>query len=1096
MHIYISRKGDFLTRASKVYKSSLPTAMSTRDFERLGKLANIGKAVGSGDVLLPASNPKLLRNWKRQEKFVSQCHQLASRANWWSTLQMYNVKFDMYRFEEGRQDPSKDEKSNPPKYPSTLLPSLISNMSESDVETSKILQTAIDFSLAFGLGKETAIYRYLEYLLSPVSGESKTTENDIRLKLSSLETLARDLICRLESPRKRINVLRKCLISLEMSSDCRDYERLEILSALYQMELSSFLRVISEDDTNLQPFLLDLELVDRRRDALAILSSYFQAEKKGDRPPFASFFSPFPKSLESDGSAIPTRTTVGILGSECEKARDSFDPLRPLDGILSTSCNSAATSALHPLCLPVGVPRGYIHTRSLIARFKKSKLEKVALPSFEDDVVPVLNRLKSPADVADLAEWCATQYSFENEDKLRSLDNALNSAMQASSEAERRTRQNSEKYEYESSALERVKRISNARDVLVDRLAINAILASVGITSEKFCALSSLVDDLMQRLEEQVWSKAEFVPEKFVEIFLTEASFLAAEACLCDQKALSIGKFQQLCILVHQACKSVAERYSHVQIGDTARRLARRWLFHGDQVTSNEDSQATNDGSMNNSRVYHDAMARFLPDIEEEDTVNFVMDLTSLAKSENVWSADIGAGQAAKQGQKKFTSEEEPCSLKFPGCCNERSDISSRRASLRIAFVMAYADGYHGDNTGHQGAKENLKLATNRPTETRSSKQKSRGGLLAKIGYSESRKQHESVIEHSRELLRIVFAKSGSSDWVERYQYTSNASKITSGSADAQKTITFAMRHRALRAASILCPQEALEEVISEESFLKTSTTSSLKKCSFGAYVAKEIEELGLPLPHSDLSQLSTINFPSYARTLWRHHRDSKVSKGRLLLLIIEMYLKEQISDYNFFLSILAEVEKSNLPRTLLLALESIGRYKERIGVEKVGSFFSNAGENILSSMKGLSEIIHTEFKGVLDSPNPSRHQIQDAVATSKRLGRLAKSFCRGYQGQVNLEQFIKSQLQIVGLLSRKADKEGLLTVVHALLQHFEDIETSQRLAQAFSKVDADSFASSPYFESLKSENAGIDDPMCNSLNKLEASLNSLSKAS
>jgi hypothetical protein len=304
------------------------------------------------------------------------------------------------------------------------------------------------------------------------------------------------------------------------------------------------------------------------------------------------------------------------------------------------------------------------------------------------------------------------------------------------------------------------------------------------------------------------------------------------------------------------------------------------------------------------------------------------------------------------------------------------------------------------------------------------------------------------------------------------------------------------MRHRALRAASILCPQEALEEVISEESFLKTSTTSSLKKCSFGAYVAKEIEELGLPLPHSDLSQLSTINFPSYARTLWRHHRDSKVSKGRLLLLIIEMYLKEQISDYNFFLSILAEVEKSNLPRTLLLALESIGRYKERIGVEKVGSFFSNAGENILSSMKGLSEIIQTEFKRVLDSPNPPRHQIQDALATSKRLGRLAKSFCRGYQGQVNLEQFIESQLQIVGLLSRKPDKEGLLAMVHALLQHFEDIETSQRLAQALSKVDADSFASSPYFESLQSENAGIDDPMCNSLNKLEASLNSLSKAS
>lgn len=1002
---------------------------------------------------------------------------------------MYNVDFDMYRFEDSRV--SNDEKNSLSKYPSTLLPALISNMSESDVETSTILHTATNFSHSFGLGKETAIYCYLEYLLSPVSGECKLRENDIRLKLSSLEVLAQDLISRLESPRKRIEILRKCLIRLESSSGSRDYERLEILSALYQVELSAFLRVASKDEPHLQPFLLDLELVDRRRDALAILSSYFQAEKTIERPPFASFFLPFPKSLEDEGSTTRKAAAVGILGSGNGQGKEVFDPLGPLDEILSTSSNSAATSALAPLCLPVGVPRGFLHARSLLARFKKSKLEKVAMPSFEDDVMPVLNRLKSTADVADLAEWCALQYSFQNEDKLRSLEHALNSAMQASSDAERRSRQKSTNLECESSALDRVKRLSKARDVLVDRLAINAILASVGITSEKSCALASLVDDLMQRLDEQVWQQAEFVPEKFVEIFLTEASLLAADGCLCEHKALSIGKFQQLCILVHQACKSVAERYSHVQIGNTSRRLVGRWLCHGDVVMSNQDSGASGNDFVD-STVYNDPMSGFLPDVEEEDTINFVMDLTSLAKSENGWSADIG-GIAPKQEGKKFTSEEEPWCLKSPGCSNERSDLGSRRAALRIAFVMAYADGYHCETSGHQISKENLKPAQNRGHEQSLSKQKSRRGLLSKLGSVGSQKQHEGVVEHSRDLLRIVFAKSGSSDWVDTFHHASKgSSRSRQGSVNPQKTITFAMRHRALRAASILCPQEALEEVISEEGFLKINMKSSLNKCAFGAYVAKEIEELGLPLPHSDLSQLSSINFPSYARTLWRHHRDSKVAKGRLLLLIIDMYLKDPISDFNFFSSILSEVEKSNLPRSLLLVLESVGRYVERNGVGKASAFYHHAGEGIFLSMGELSETVLHEIRRVLDSPNPGQDQIRDAVATSKRLCFLAKSFAQGHEGQVHLERFIESYFKIAAMLSNKADKEDILTMVHSLLQNIENAETSQRLAQALLEANAEYSSSSLHFKSLQPGSAGIADPMSQSLDKLEASLNSL----
>ena len=71
--------------------------MSTRDFKRLRKLANVGQAAGSGDLL--PSNVSVLRDWKKQEKFIVQCQQLALRAKWWGTLQRFNVQFDLCRFD-------------------------------------------------------------------------------------------------------------------------------------------------------------------------------------------------------------------------------------------------------------------------------------------------------------------------------------------------------------------------------------------------------------------------------------------------------------------------------------------------------------------------------------------------------------------------------------------------------------------------------------------------------------------------------------------------------------------------------------------------------------------------------------------------------------------------------------------------------------------------------------------------------------------------------------------------------------------------------------------------------------------------------------
>ena len=228
----------------------------------------------------------------------------------------------------------------------------------------------------------------------------------------------------------------------------------------------------------------------------------------------------------------------------------------------------------------------YLHARALVARFKNSNNEKTSFPSFEGDVLPVLNRLQFPADIADLAEWCSTQYGFENENKLPCINHALHFATQASNEAESHSSQKritdcELTAEDESIASERFKRIKRAKNLLADRITIGSILRSGEATSERHGVFTEVVDDLIKKLEKGMQSTSEFDPEHFVKTFLSESSLLAAAASPSGEKALSVGQFRQLSVLVHRACKSMAEKYSHVQIGSIAQELIRTWLFYG-----------------------------------------------------------------------------------------------------------------------------------------------------------------------------------------------------------------------------------------------------------------------------------------------------------------------------------------------------------------------------------------------------------------------------------------------------------------------------------------------------------------------------------
>ena len=291
--------------------------------------------------------------------------------------------------------------------------------------------------------------------------------------------------------------------------------------------------------------------------------------------------------------------------------------------------------------------------------------------------------------------------------------------------------------------------------------------------------------------------------------------------------------------------------------------------------------------------------------------------------------------------------------------------------------------------------------------------------------------QHTSVLQHARDLVQIVFAKSTS---VDRVMMGLNSSFYSTGVSETSRknpaTITFAMRHRCLRVASILVPQEALEEVLNED---ESNPNLSLKESSFGSFCAKELEELGLPIPHSDLVQLSQMHFPSYARALWRHHRDLKGKKGRFLLLILELYLKEPISDHVFFLSIMKAIEELNIPRTLILACECLIRYMDNIGPKNALAFLQSNSMDISRITGKLLQVVSADLKRSIESfkckesGNDGMEERRPTLITLSRLSRVVGGFSDTHEGQTLLVEFCDELLKCFPLVTKTDDERQYL---------------------------------------------------------------------
>jgi hypothetical protein len=486
-------------------------------------------------------------------------------------------------------------------------------------------------------------------------------------------------------------------------------------------------------------------------------------------------------------------------------------------------------------------------------------------------------------------------------------------------------------------ALETLKHASAAKASLSDMLHVKKLFFSS--IMQRNHVLQKLVVNLCSEMESISKKNPELPPELLIDFLLDHGSLLSAAACLDKDHPISIPQFRIICSLVHEACNYVAEQHSHVNCGQQALSFAQRWLFHGD-----EDVPRSLTVISKRLEVLEEIRKPSVVHVSEDETAEFFLDLNGIHAGGGL-SSNNRKSSLPLIPEPKFISQEEALPLRNLNV-REKQDISDHRAALRIAFVLAFSKvnlvpEFISDKENVNSSDQNRRQGIQRL------------GLLRKHGPKADSRLDSFVFQLCRQLLQVTFISNGAPvpvDGPKSFFFNNNSSAA----------VTYAMRHRALRVAAILCPHELIHQVVQQDSYLSTQgmpALCGLSHVAFGVFVAKEIEEMHLPLPHSDLQQLSTMNFPSYARTLWRHHRDDNgiESKGRFLLLLTEMSLRENIPDASFLRSILDEMTRLGLLRTTVLVLErmlEMGCLENEMLVQvPVKEAYSMAVQSLLSNV-------------------------------------------------------------------------------------------------------------------------------------------------
>jgi hypothetical protein len=654
------------------------------------------------------------------------------------------------------------------------------------------------------------------------------------------------------------------------------------------------------------------ERIGRRLNALILLSSIFDKHPPEKKPPYTKLFEPLPSdpSKPISSNYRMQQNLLNLDSSQC------FDPLRALHDVLEGDSTNAITASLSPLCSLLGLPAGYIHARSLVIKFLKLNRGRKALPSPESSVFNVVKKLTLAADRADFSWWCSTKYDSGSHEQLKCIEIAFTNATLAAEQLE--LKGSAANAEDEENAIERVKRIAVARAMISDIILVNDILLRhPSISHAAKTSYKSIIKGFQDSLQ-----SVEYMPENLVKHLLVEGSLTAAKASLDSNSLFTTSHFRSLAMLIHDACEMLSDRYSHINIGKCVRLFTRRWLVHGDDIISGSSADALEQAVEADARPLSTVKHNDLNTINEDNEVTseFFMDMAkmNISSGEQDWvhqksSSDKNTGIKSNDEPSIFESLSQ----------KERSQLSVSRTALRIAFLMCFAqdcnqfDTISDESDQDENANTNVK-ASKKDTKTKST------ATNQKVNCFEG----DLALSHARELLGIVFAKQGSvaSTLAFMMEDSHDGSFSTHGEENGSKNkaLSFAMRHRALRVASILCPYDVLLRVMLEEGYARDIDDDHIPKIAFGSFIAMEIEAMGLPLPFADISQLSQTHFPSYARTLWKNQASISAARlgGRLHTLLLELAVNHEAVDWEMMTLLFSEISRSELPRSLLLACE------------------------------------------------------------------------------------------------------------------------------------------------------------------------------
>ena len=351
-------------------------------------------------------------------------------------------------------------------------------------------------------------------------------------------------------------------MSLEESSvkSSADYERHSMVLMLYKGCLDR-LGTYMTTETRRKAHNQESQLIERRLNAVILLSTIFDDKySPEEKPHYSRLFEPLP----GDPSQISNSNQRKHSVLHHDSSQNAFDPLAALHDALAMD---AMTASLSPLCSILGLPSGHIHARALIVKFRKMKQLGEALPPPQSSIIVVAKKLATASDRAELSWWCSSFYDNAPYEQLQCLELAYTNALLASEQIESSTTGiDTEDQRY---AIDRVRRIDLKRSLLSDQLVVNDALTRNPCTPEK---VKSVYKSIIHKVHGTIRHNSDkYTPENLVKGLLVEGSMVAAEASLDSNDAFTTTHFRSLAILVHDACRMLSTRYSHINIGRCAR---------------------------------------------------------------------------------------------------------------------------------------------------------------------------------------------------------------------------------------------------------------------------------------------------------------------------------------------------------------------------------------------------------------------------------------------------------------------------------------------------------------------------------------------